>query len=259
MRRSSAGGFKFTTPGTVRVEPVWLRNKGRTSRRSAVQVNLVQKRREWRSLGLVGWCAPRVQGQPWVGDRSSRIRAATRERYNERATRVLPVRLSRPSLSLSLFHPLVSRRPPRLASFASVFLFLPFSPLFFVSSLFHQMRHLRGTSSSPEPGERVGRWFTVSSLFPSPLSVSSRSVEVERAQDLPFAALPGRADLSSWFRQSIYEQADDRCTPCLLACLLACLSTLSFLRWLDGWPARSLALVPPLACSCLPAVVVREK
>ena len=133
------------------------------------------------------------------------------------------------------------------------------------------MRHLRGTSSSPEPGERVGRWFTVSSLFPSLLSRYPRSAEVERAQDLPFAVLPGRADLSSWFRQSIYEQADDRCTPaCLLACLPASLLFCFFAGWM-GWLtgsfacsfARSLARSCSTACllarACLLWLFVKSK
>lgn len=144
----------------------------------------------------------------------------------------------RPSLSLANFYPSISVHPSRIVlRFASprslLFLFLPFFPCssFPPFSIRCVIFEAQGTRSSPEPGERVGRWFTVSSLFPSPLYPRGRGRESPGPSPPPYLV-----DLSSWFRQSIYEP---RGRPVHALPLLFCSFVLSL--------ARSLALVPPLA------------
>lgn len=148
----------------------------------------------------------------------------------------------RPSLSLTNFYPPISVHPSRVVlRFASprslLFLFLPFFPCssFPPFSIRCVIFEAQGTRSSPEPGERVGRWFTVSSLFPSPLYPRGRGRESPGPSPPPYLA-----DLSSWFRQSIYEP---RGRPVHALPLLFCL----FARSL----ARSLSFRRLLTCSRL--------
>lgn len=152
----------------------------------------------------------------------------------------------RPSLSLTNFYPSISVHPSRIVlRFASprslLFLFLPFFPCssFPPFSIRCVIFEAQGTRSSPEPGERVGRWFTVSSLFPSPLYPRGRGRESPGPSPPPYLA-----DLSSWFRQSIYEP---RGRPVHALPLLFCSFVRSFVRSL----ARSLSFRRLLTCSRL--------
>lgn len=149
----------------------------------------------------------------------------------------------RPSLSLANFYPSISVHPCRIVlRFASprslLFLFLPFFPCssFPPFSIRCVIFEAQGTRSSPEPGERVGRWFTVSSLFPSPLYPRGRGRESPGPSPPPYLA-----DLSSWFRQSIYEP---RGRPVHALPLLFCSSALLLVRSL----ARSLSFRRLLTC-----------
>ena len=145
---------------------------------------------------------------------------------------------SRPSFSsLSIPpSPLRSIVPPfRLASFASVS-FSPFSPWFFVSSLFHQMRHLRG-ASSPLLSSLLERRESRTMIYGlEPLSISSLYAKVEEESPGPSLRRPTWPIFRAGFARvyirrkrttgarlaSSFLPSFARSSVCLPACLPAC-------------------------------------